>query len=195
MTPDSTNRQRRTPRNTHPRAQQLPSTLVGEHRTRETVYMPTLFDRLCDDAPSEASEAPDNYSIKPTQLRAIVLRDLANLLNTTQPQPRQAQSATLAASSTINYGVAPLSGGYLTEARWSEVENTIRQAILDFEPRLDPATLQVRPINKDHDSAHYNVLTFEISGHIFMQPYPVEFLVQSAVDLESNRIELQTQRH
>ena len=178
----------------HPRTQQLPSTLVGEQRMRETVYLPTLFDRLCDDAPSDTSEAPDNYSLKPAQLRAIVLRDLANLLNTTQPQPRQ-QNPTPATASTINYGVAPLSGGYLTETRWSEVEKTIRQAILDFEPRLDPNTLQVRPLNKEQDGAHYNVLTFEISGHILMQPYPVEFLVQSAVDLENNRIELQAQRH
>ena len=37
---------------------------------------------------------------------------------------------------------------------------------------------------------YYNVLTFEISGHIQMQPYPMEFTVQSNVDLETNRIEL-----
>ena len=48
----------------------------------------------------------------------------------------------------------------------------------------------VRPLHKDKASANYNVLMFEISGHIRMNPYPIEFAVQSAVDLETNRIEL-----
>jgi type VI secretion system protein ImpF len=52
----------------------------------------------------------------------------------------------------------------------------------------------VRPLSKEHDSANYNVLTFEIAGHILMQPYPIEFLVQSAVDLENSRIELHDAR-
>jgi type VI secretion system protein ImpF len=177
---------------THPREQRLPSTVDIDRRARETVYLPTLFDRLCDDMPSERSEAPEAYSYKRTQLRAIVQRDLAFLLNTTRQQPSKAYPHST--SSTLHYGVEPLSGGYLTETRWAEVEKSIRQAILDFEPRLDPQTLQVRPINKAQDSANYNVLTFEIAGHIHMQPYPIEFLVQSAVDLENSRIELQDPR-
>ena len=70
----------------------------------------------------------------------------------------------------------------------------IRKAIRIFEPRLLPQTLVVRPLIKEHTAAHYNVLTFEISGHILMQPYPLEFIVQSSVDLESNRIELHSTR-
>lgn len=176
----------------HPREQRLPSTVDIDLRARETVYLPTLFDRLCDDMPSERSEAPEVYSYKRSQLRAIVQRDLAYLLNTTREQPTKGHPHT--ASSTLHYGVAPLAGGYLSETKWAQVEQVIRQAILDFEPRLDPQTLQVRPLNKEHDSANYNVLTFEIAGHIQMQPYPIEFLVQSAVDLENSRIELQDPR-
>ncbi|WP_382322956.1 hypothetical protein ACFJGX_01450 [Hydrogenophaga sp. UC242_50] len=56
------------------------------------------------------------------------------------------------------------------------------------------ALLVVRPLIKEHAAAHYNVLTFEISGHIHMQPYPLEFMVQSNVDLETNRIELHPTR-
>ena len=44
--------------------------------------------------------------------------------------------------------------------------------------------------NKDKATANYNVLMFEISGHIRMAPYPIEFTVQSTVDLENSRIEL-----
>ena len=52
-------------------------------------------------------------------------------------------------------------------------------------------TLIVRPLHKEHASSHYNVLTFEIAGLIQMQPYPMEFMVQSVVDLETHRVELE----
>ena len=71
--------------NQHPGARALPSTLppAAAARQREAVYLPTLFDRLCDDAPSEDSEAPDAYTASRARLREIVLRHLALLLNTT----------------------------------------------------------------------------------------------------------------
>lgn len=179
--------------NKHPGARALPSTLPPEAaaRQREAVYLPTLFDRLCDDAPSEDSEAPDAYTASRTRLRDIVLRDLALLLNTTDhSEVVSEQDHPLAAASCVNYGVPALAGGYLSGKRWDEIEQMIRTAILRFEPRLAPDTLQVRPLLKEKARHHYNVLVFEITGHIRMSPYPIEFTVQSAVDLENSRIEL-----
>lgn len=157
----------------------------------ERRYLPTLFDRLCDDAPSAATEAPEAYASSRAQMRAIIQRDLALLLNTTdQSDVIDSVRFPEAAQSTLNYGVPALAGGYLSEKKWADIEAMIRRAILRFEPRLLPQTLVVRPLLKEQAGAHYNVLTFEISGHIQMQPYPLEFTVQSNVDLETNRIEL-----
>lgn len=175
----------------HPGARLLPSQMATVQKRGERHYLPTLFDRLCDDAPGELVEAPEAYASNRVQMRQIVQRDLALLLNTTdQSDLIDSERYPQAAQSTINFGVPALAGGYLSEKKWADIEAMIRRAILYFEPRLLPQTLVVRPLLKEHATAHYNVLTFEISGHIQMQPYPLEFTVQSNVDLETNRIEL-----
>jgi type VI secretion system protein ImpF len=179
----------------HPGARLLSSRSKPVQQRGERRYLPTLFDRLCDDAPTEASESSEAYASGGADMRRIVQRDLALLLNTTdQSDLLDAARFPEACRSTINYGVPALAGGYLSEKKWADIETMIRKAILTFEPRLMPETLVVRPLLKAHTAAHYNVLAFEISGHIRMQPYPLEFTVQSNVDLETNRIELHPAR-
>lgn len=177
----------------HPAARELPSNreIGATRRAHDARFLPTLFDRLCDDAPYESVESADAYAPNRTKMREIILRDLAYLLNTTnQSDLVDAQRYPQVANSTINYGMPALSGGYLSEKKWIDIENMIRHAIKTFEPRLMSETLRVHPLMKEHASGHYNVLTFEISGYIQTQLYPMEFTVQSAVDLETNRIEL-----
>ncbi|MDM0112103.1 type VI secretion system baseplate subunit TssE [Variovorax sp. J22R133] len=151
--------------------------------------MPTLFDRLRDDAPSRTTEAPSEYAVTQSQMRDIVQRDLAFLLNTTNAEDlidrvRYAE----AASSTINFGVPPLAGSYLSERKWADIERIIRRAVTDFEPRLIPETVTVLPLMKEGASEEYNVLLFEIRAMINLKPYPLELTVQSSVDLETNRM-------
>ncbi|MCS0469171.1 type VI secretion system baseplate subunit TssE, partial [Burkholderia mallei] len=38
--------------------------------------------------------------------------------------------------------------------------------------------------------ARPNVLAFEVRGMIRMDPYPIEFMVQSALDLETNQVNI-----
>jgi len=176
--------------------QALPSQRNNAVKRGERRYLPTLFDRLMDDAPSERSEPPEAYATTRVQMRQIIQRDLAYLLNTTNQADLFVEpSHTQVASSCVNYGVPPLAGGYLSEKKWADIEAMIRQAIRNFEPRIIPGSLMVNPLLKEQANAHYNVLTFEISGLVQMQPYPMEFIVQSAVDLETNRIELQHTRN
>ena len=152
--------------------------------------LPTLFDRLRDEAPSRTSELPSEYAVTPARMRDIVQRDLAYLLNTTNAEDlidrtRHAD----AASSTINFGVPPLAGSYLSERKWADIERIIRRAIHDYEPRLIPETVTVVPLMKEGGATdEYNVLLFEIRALIHLQPYPLAFTVQSAVDLETNRM-------
>ncbi|PZQ75519.1 MAG: type VI secretion system baseplate subunit TssE [Variovorax paradoxus] len=93
-----------------------------------------------------------------------------------------------AASSTVNFGVPPLAGSYLSERKWADIERIIRRAITDYEPRLLPDTVIVRPRMKEGASEEYNVLLFEIQAMINLKPYPLEFTVQSSVDLETSRM-------
>ncbi|WP_234197951.1 type VI secretion system baseplate subunit TssE [Pseudacidovorax sp. NFM-22] len=151
--------------------------------------LPTLFDRLRDDAPGRAAGAGGEHGLRPAQLRDIVQRDLGYLLNTTNVEDlidRRRHEA--AASSTLNFGVPALAGGYASERRWADIERIIRRAIADYEPRLIPQTVQVRPLLTDEARDAYNVLLFEIHAMIDCKPFPLELTVRSSLDLENSRI-------
>lgn len=162
----------------------------GDVRPRPlTRLLPTLLDRLLDDAPGEQTEAPEDYAVSPRRMREIVQRDLSWLLNTTSLEDEIDRKAMpLAALSVINYGVPPLAGSYLSQRQWAEIELVVRRAITEFEPRILPETLAVVPLEDPRGDPHYNVVQFEIRGMVHMQPYPTEFMVRSSLDLESRRV-------
>jgi type VI secretion system protein ImpF len=156
--------------------------------------MPTLLDRLRDDAPHRQTEAPEEYTVTRKQMRDIVQRDLAYLLNTTSIEDRiDRDRHPQAAASTVNFGVPPLAGTFIASRQWNDVEQMISRAIRHFEPRLIPDSLVVSP-RADADGgsagAHHNVLAFEVRGLIHMDPYPLEFMVQSSLDLETSEIRI-----
>ena len=66
----------------------------------------------------------------------------------------------------------------------------LRQAILDFEPRILPDGLVVRGRLPSESSDHHNVLEFEISGRMWAQPYPLELLLRTDLDLETGLVEV-----
>lgn len=176
----------------HPAERPLPSRrdlAVGLRRRNE--FLPTLFHRLMDDAPHQRMELPAAYAPTRRQIRDMVQQDLAFLLNTANQQDLlDVRRHPEVVTATINFGVPPLAGGYASEQRWAQVEDAIRLAIERFEPRILTQTLKVRPLLHGDDRADYNVLLFEISGLLHMEPYPLEFTVQSSVDLETQKMTL-----
>ncbi|WP_219210051.1 type VI secretion system baseplate subunit TssE [Variovorax boronicumulans] len=158
--------------------------------------LPTLFDRLRDEHPARKSELPSEYTANAAQVRDIIQRDLAFLLNTTNAEDLiDRERYPDAAASSINFGVQPLAGSYLSERRWADIERIIRRAISDYEPRLIPETVTVLPLMKEGASDEYNVLLFEIRAMINLKPYPLELTVQSSVDLETNRMSVTRHSH
>ena len=167
----------------------------GAARSRAQL-MPTLFDRLRDEAPSQTREAASDYTLTPHDLREIIQRDLAHLLNATNAEDLIDRARyPEAAASTVNFGMPPLTGGYASERKWEEIERVIRRAIADYEPRLLPESVSVVPLMKKAGQEGYNVLVFEIRALIAATPYPLALTVQSSVDLETSRMNLMsTQR-
>jgi type VI secretion system protein ImpF len=166
-------------------------------RRAETQLLPTLLDRLRDDAPHRKSEAPGEYAVTRSQMRDIIQRDLSFLLNTTSIEEQMDRERyPEAAASTINFGVPPLAGHFTASKRWDDISEKIKRAILDFEPRIIPESLEIRPLTAiDSEQKAYRDLDFEIHGKIYMQPYPVEFLVQSSLDLDTSRLMSHAARH
>lgn len=160
-------------------------------RRANSHLMPTLLDRLRDDAPQRQTESPDEYAVTRRQMRDIVQRDLAYLLNTTSIEDQfDRERHPEAAASTINFGMPPLAGAFMASRKWSDLERIIRRAITDFEPRLIPETLIVSPLTAIDACDHYNVLSFEVRGMVHMDPYPLEFMVQSSLDLETSQVSI-----
>ena len=153
--------------------------------------MPTLFDKLRDEFPSQTVESATDYAVSASQMRDIIQRDLGFLLNTTNAEDLiDRLKFPEAASSSVNFGVPPLAGSYLSERKWSDVERIIRRAIADYEPRLLPETVTVLPLMTEGAGEGYNVLLFEIRALMALKPYPLELTVHSAVDLETNRMNI-----
>lgn len=169
-------------------------TVAAAPRRANHYLMPTLLDRLADPAPHRQHEAPGEYAVTRSQMRDIIQRDLAYLLNTSNLHDLiDAKRFPRAAASTINYGVPPLAGAFSASRSWIRVQEIILSAIRNFEPRLIPETLSVTPL-ADMDALRYNNLPFEVRGEIRMDPYPLEFLVQSTLDLETNQLHVRPKR-
>jgi type VI secretion system protein ImpF len=123
------------------------------------------------------------------QFRDAVLRDLSSLFNAVQPMTA-GEAATYPAlgSSVLNYGVPPLTGQLASKLDVASLVDAIREAIVRFEPRVLPDTLEVRAIESESVLDTHNVIEFEIHGHLWSQPLPIEILLRTKLDLEAGQV-------
>ncbi len=149
---------------------------------------PALLDRLTDEAPLSRAEAEDARVMSKNQLRQAVLRDLGWLFNATQSLPREAQAIPELATSVLNFGMPPLSGQLASKLDIVQLEKMIRQAIMRFEPRILPETLVVRALEFSSVLDTHNVIEFDIRGHLWAQPVPLEVLLRTQLDLEAGLV-------
>ena len=165
-----------------------------EIRSARDRLQPALLDRLTDDEPGKKSESVGQRAIGATQLRAIVLRDLAWLLNCTNAEAETDFHAfPEARRSVVNFGLRALSGNLVSEIQWSDLEQSLHNAISTFEPRIIKETLVVKALVLKGAESH-NIVSFEIRGKLWAQPYPLELLLRSNLDLESGQVALIEQR-
>jgi type VI secretion system protein ImpF len=148
---------------------------------------PALLDRLTDDQPGRM-ETEDHRVMSKTQLRDAVMRDLGALFNAVQPVGREADGLPAVADSVLNFGLPPLAGQLASTLDVSVLEGLIRQAVLRFEPRILPDTLQVRALEASSVLDTHNVIEFEISGHLWSHPVPLEVLLRTQLDLEAGQV-------
>src|ERR1700754_420928 len=105
--------------------------------TSQERLQPSLLDRLTDAQPEQPEESREQRVITAARLRECVTRDIAWLLNCT----RQWSSDELAEhpevdSSVLNFGIPDLTGTELSGIDAGVLQNRIRAALLNFEPRL-----------------------------------------------------------
>jgi len=164
---------------------------MAELTTQERLQ-PALLDRLTDDEPDKTQEPLEHRVMSKRRLRQAVLRDLAWLFNASRLEASVDLSrAPHVRRSVVNFGLPALSGKAATSLEIVELERSIRQAILDFEPRILPASLEVKAIVHDNEISRHNVVGIQINGHLWAQPVPLDLLLRTEIDLETGKVEIQ----
>ena len=157
-------------------------------QTPQDRLQPALLDRLIDDEPQAKVESSDKRVFTLSRLRESVLRDINWLFNATQmADTDELENYPLVASSVVNYGIPAFSGTTVSSVDLRTVEIALRQAILDFEPRLLADSVRVKARRIEGDEHHHNKLSFDIECKLWAQPAPIALLLHTDVDLESGQ--------
>lgn len=156
---------------------------MAEAESRDRLQ-PALLDRLI----REGNDA--GRVISKAELRQAVLRDLSWLFNAQQPNPDWAETRPTLAGTVLNYGMPALAGQLVSRLDVGRLERTIAQTIKYFEPRILPDTLSVQAIEPEDVLGTHNTIEFEIRGHIWAQPVPLEILLRTKLDLEAGQVDV-----
>jgi len=152
---------------------------------------PALLDRLTDEDRSHTQEPREQRTLGRRQLRDAVLRDLAWLFNCARPTDLDTDALPNVRRSVLNYGLPALSGETASALDVQSLEARVRQAIIDFEPRIVPETLHVEAEMGDNQLDRHNVLSLSIRGQLWSIPVPLELLLRTEVDLESGQVQIE----
>lgn len=147
-----------------------------------TVFLPCLLERWSSHAKSdEGARGFNNWS----DVRRDVVRNLEWLLNTEQPSTLAGVALPPAVQqSVLCYGIPAYSGKVQSAFKVEDVAWSIRERIIAFETRIEAATLSVTAADADA-GGKFNRLRFTIHGFLRADPMPIEFVVQSELDMES----------
>ena len=147
---------------------------------------PSLLDRLTDEGPGAAGGRGGSTSL--SELRRSVLRDLTWLFNTTQTfNAEETESWPQVRNSILNFGLPALAGTHASSVDFPRLERALRQAIIDFEPRILAESVTVKAQLEHESLDHHNVVSLHIAGLLWAQPVPIELLLRTQLDLESGQ--------
>ena len=127
--------------------------------------------------------------VSETALRRDLAEDLVRLLNTVNlTSARDLSEYSHVARSILNYGLVDISAYVMEEAAADDIAAELRQSLKDYEPRLIPASIEVRR-DKSVDSAAHQI-RFAVSAEMHATPVdiPVEFVAELELDSGKMRI-------
>jgi type VI secretion system lysozyme-like protein len=123
-----------------------------------------------------------------TEIRACVKRDLDWLLNASQYEFQfELQNYPEVESSVINFGLPDLTGKTVSGIDMRTMERILKQAIINFEPRVIKKTLNVRVL-VDRSMFDHNAVSFEIEGQLWAEPEPLYLHLRTEFELESGEV-------
>jgi len=158
--------------------------------TQKERLQPSLLDRLTDNNPETNVESRVQRVLSIQQLRKSVIRDLGWLLNTGNLESQvDLDRYPVAAHSVINYGIPEIAGVTTAGLEADAIEQAVKQAVIDFEPRILRNTINVKMII-DHAQMSTNSVVFEIEGELWAHPTPLRVFLKTELDLETGGVEV-----
>jgi len=146
---------------------------------------PALLDRLTDHEPEKKVESRAKRVLSLNRLKSSVLRDLAWLLNCGNLEViEDLEEYPEVRSSVLNFGVPDLAGKTISATDVNDLEQEIRDAILNFEPRILADSLSVR-VSINRGAMSTKTMSFVIEGQLWAQPLPLSLFLSTDLDLET----------
>ena len=156
---------------------------MGQWSLKERLQ-PSLLDRLTDLHPDKSKESTAQQSMSQKEFKDAVIRDLGWLLNSVSLDVCvDLEAYPEVARSVLNFGLPDISGHTTSTIDARSVENSVKRAIRQFEPRIIRNSLRVKVHSNPSDMSH-NSLVFEIQGAVFGQPSPFQIVLRSELNLE-----------
>lgn len=149
---------------------------------------PCLMDRLFDDEPRRQSESRNEKVISVKRFREGVKRDIEWLLNSKSRFHDLEDDLSDVKSSVLNYGIRDFTGLSSENLKLSVLEDVIIHSLITYEPRLIADELEVKAISTGSELKKVNALSFEISGKIWAEPLPQDFVLRTEISLETGMV-------
>lgn len=154
--------------------------------------LPSLLDRLLDDAPEDRHEPPKATTQLLADFKGGVRRDLENLLNTRLYRQQAIEPYSELARSVVNYGLPDFSTVLMGSAEHrEEFRRIIQDTITRFEPRLKRVRVDVTQNEEDRDRTLY----LRITALLLVEPDPVPLLFDSRLRALDRVVKLRELRH
>jgi type VI secretion system protein ImpF len=153
---------------------------------RRMNIIPSVLDRLLDDAPQEPRDGPSTMSQDLDLFKAQVRRDLEAMLNTRQESPGDLSSYPELERSLLAYGLPDFTTFSLqSETDRARMQEAIETAIRRFEPRIMEAVVIV-----DAPEQRNQQLAFRVEGYLRVDPVPAPVSFDAVLQLSTQQYQI-----
>ncbi|QDV25571.1 type VI secretion system baseplate subunit TssE [Aureliella helgolandensis] len=134
--------------------------------------LPSVYDRLLDDAPESQTEAPHSRAQLLRELKASVRRDLENLLNTRISLYAIPDDLPELKTSVLNYGIPDFTGLSMgSRAQREKLRGLVEDAVRRFETRFIEVRVEM-VTSGDGENVRDRAIKFRIDGILYAEPSP-----------------------
>ncbi len=144
----------------------------------------SVLDRLLDDAPRQAADAPGSWEASLRELRECLVRDVEWLLNTRRVAEAPLESCPEVLRSVYQYGLPDISSMAATEETREQLARAVAECIDLFEPRLTEVRVTPRAVGDGGGRG----LHFTVEALLRLDPSPERVVFDTVVETVSGRV-------